>query len=384
MLLVLAFLLAIVSVLVVYVRNEILNTDTFVGTVAPLASNPAVQTAIADEVSQQLLAQVNVTAQVRNALPPRASFLATPIADGLGTVVNAATLKFVQSSAFEKLWVQMNRQAHSEVVEVLTGGSKGSVSASNGTVSLDTSKVADRVIKQLDAQGISVFDKVPTAKLPTYTLLKSTQLVRAQKATRNLNRLALLLPLLMLVCLAGAVLLARNRRRGLEYAAGTLALAMALLLVALSIGRTEYLNALNGTLPTDALGAVYDTLTAHLREVLRIILVLSLVALIAAVLVGNSHVRGWLREKDVPDWLSSGRVPIFIGAHHKGVRWGIVGVGLALLVLWASPTPLVVFVVALIVIALVALVSLFRSGRPPAAPAVAGGPSSSPPVDAAT
>ncbi len=382
-LLVLAFLLAIVSILVVFVRNEVLNTDTYVGTVAPLASNPAIQTAIADQVSQQLLAQGDVTDKVRRALPPRASFRATPIADGLGTVVTTATLKFVQSKAFEKLWVQMNRRAHGQIVTLLTGGSKGSLSTSNGTVTLDTSMVADQVIKQLDANGITVFNSVSTSKLPKFTLIRSTQLVRAQRVTRDLNKLALLLPLLTVVCLAGAVLLARNRRRGLEYAAGTLAVAMALLLVALSIGRTGYLNALGGSFPTDALGAAYDTLTAHLREVLRIILVLSLIALIAAILVGNSHVRAWLRDVHVPEWLSGGRVSTFIGVHHKGVRWGLVGGGLALLVLWDSPTPLVVFVVALIVLALVASVSLFRSRRP-SPRAVAGGPSSPPPVNAAT
>ena len=41
----LACILAVVSVLVVFARNEVLNTDAYVSTVAPLASNPAIQAA---------------------------------------------------------------------------------------------------------------------------------------------------------------------------------------------------------------------------------------------------------------------------------------------------------------------------------------------------
>ncbi len=48
MLIVLASLLAIVSVLVVFVRNEVLDTNTYVATVGPLASDPAIQSAVAN------------------------------------------------------------------------------------------------------------------------------------------------------------------------------------------------------------------------------------------------------------------------------------------------------------------------------------------------
>ena len=57
---VLASLLAVVSVLVVFVRNEVLDTDTYVATVGPLASDPAIQSAVAGAVSRHLVENVDV------------------------------------------------------------------------------------------------------------------------------------------------------------------------------------------------------------------------------------------------------------------------------------------------------------------------------------
>ena len=65
MLLVLACLLAVLSVVVVYARNELLNTDTFVATLAPLAKDPAVQTAVADQVSDSLVTQTDLEQRVQ-------------------------------------------------------------------------------------------------------------------------------------------------------------------------------------------------------------------------------------------------------------------------------------------------------------------------------
>src|SRR5450631_3973045 len=107
-LVVVACILSVLSVVTVFARNQLLNTDTYVSTVAPLASNPAIQTQVAKQVSQNLIAQTNVEARIKNALPPKAGFLTTPITSGLENVTNQIALKAVQSPAFEKVWVTAN------------------------------------------------------------------------------------------------------------------------------------------------------------------------------------------------------------------------------------------------------------------------------------
>jgi len=71
-LVVLACILSVLSVVAVFTRNQLLNTDAYVNTVAPLAGNPAIQTQIAKQVSQNLISRTDVEARVKDALPPKA------------------------------------------------------------------------------------------------------------------------------------------------------------------------------------------------------------------------------------------------------------------------------------------------------------------------
>src|ERR1700722_19876030 len=82
-LVVLACLLAVFSVVVVFARNQLLSTDACVSTVAPLATNPAIQTQVATRVSDELVARTDLNQRVKGALPNRAGFLVTPITDGV-------------------------------------------------------------------------------------------------------------------------------------------------------------------------------------------------------------------------------------------------------------------------------------------------------------
>jgi len=59
-LLVVAALLATLSVVARYARDEIINTDEYVATVTPLASDPAVQNAIAARVSTAVIEKIDI------------------------------------------------------------------------------------------------------------------------------------------------------------------------------------------------------------------------------------------------------------------------------------------------------------------------------------
>jgi len=86
-LVVVACILSVLSVVTIFARNQLLNTDAYVNTVAPLASNPAIQTQVAKQVSENLVARTDVETRVKDALPPKAGFLATPITSGLETAL---------------------------------------------------------------------------------------------------------------------------------------------------------------------------------------------------------------------------------------------------------------------------------------------------------
>jgi hypothetical protein len=370
-LVVVACLLAVVSVVAVFGRNQLLNTDRYVDTVTPLASNPAIQAEVAKRVSTELIERTDLHDRVKNALPSRASFLVTPITSEVQSVTYNITLKLVESERFQKLWVAANRASHKQLVAVLTGSSTGPVSTKNGTVSVDLGEVVAQAKKALDAKGITVFDRVPDVKA-NLVLFQSDQLVRFQRLTRLINTLVVVLPILALLAFAGGVVLTENRRRGLVRAATGLALSMGLVLVAISVARNQYLSGLDPSRSRAANAAVIDTVSAQLQDSLRTILIIGAVVAVAAFVVGIPAVRRWLSSRQRPAWLTESPFHRFVAAHRRGAQWGVLAVGLLVLVLWDRPTALVAVVVVLITLAVTGLVGLLAGLRPTPVGAAAG------------
>jgi hypothetical protein len=368
-LIVLACILAVVSIFVVFARNELLNTDAYVNTVAPLASDPAIQAAVAHQVSGRLIAQTDVQQRVKQALPPRADFLATPITNGLRNATEQITLKAVQSPQFEKLWIAANRASHKQLVALLTGEQGGTLTSSNGRVTIDLSQVEVQAKKALDAKGITVFDKVPAAKGLKFVLFQSDQLARFQRLTRFLNHLSLVLPIVTLLCFAGGVVLTRDRRRGLVRAAVGLALSMALVLVVASVARNQYLSSLDPSHSKAANAATIDAVSALLLDTVRTVLIVAALIAIGAMVAGNARFRGWLSTRNRPSWMTEGPVHTFAVAHRKGLQWGVLGLGLLVLVVWSKPTTRVAVIVVLVALALAGLVGVYAGRRPAPVPA---------------
>ena len=77
-LVVLACLLAVVSVLAVWVSGTLLDTDQWVSTVGPLASKPSIQQGVANCVTNALTENVDVQGKVEDALPPHAPTSSRP------------------------------------------------------------------------------------------------------------------------------------------------------------------------------------------------------------------------------------------------------------------------------------------------------------------
>ena len=117
-------------------------------------------------------------------------------------------------------------------------------------------------------------------------LIKSIWLKRSQNATNLLQALAVVLPILTVLCFGLAIWLSPNRRRTILRSALGLALGMALLLIAFNGGRHFYLNVLPSSVNVNAAGAVYDQLLGTLRLALRTGFAFALVVALAAWLAG--------------------------------------------------------------------------------------------------
>ncbi|HTY73730.1 MAG TPA: hypothetical protein VMI11_15130 [Actinomycetes bacterium] len=359
-LIVVAALLVPLSVLAVWAHDQVSNTDRYVKTVGPLAADPAVQKAVANRISTEIFDYLDVnqlTSQAVDALqnlglPPRVSSslsaLAVPISNGVQSFVTEQVDNFVSSKAFQEAWVAANREAHAQMVAVLSGKKSGLVQVNGQTVSVNLSAVIDTIKTQLVARGFTLAKNIPEVNAQ-FTIFQSKDLTKAQRYYRLLDRVSTWLPILALVLLGVAVFIARDRRRFLMWAGIAVAISMVVLGAMLNIFRTIYLNQLPSTVNLPAATSVYDQLVHFIRLNLRAVLVVGLAVAIGAWLSGPSGsavaTRGWinrfigsLRGGAEHAGLHTGRVGEFAARHHNGLRAVIVGATVLVYVQAAHPT----------------------------------------------
>jgi hypothetical protein len=375
-LLVVGGLLAIMSVLMIWVRDTLLDTNAWVDTIAPVAASPAVQSAIANDVTTQLFEKADVQTKVKDALPPNAAFLAAPLTNQVRSFSNTAAKKVVGSDQFQNLWVDINRKAHNAVVAVLTGEQKGRISTSGGKVTLDLSSVTSNVQSKLQSSGISALQGVSLGN-GQITLVSSPTLQKVQGATRVLKGLAFLFPVLALGCLAGATALARDRRRGLLAAALGLSIAMVVLLAILAVLQNIYLDeVVSARLPSDAASDIYNAIVHFVRQSAQVVFAVGVIVAVGAAIAGPSRaavatrraVRGGLdgvtTAREARGW-DLGPAGSWVGQHRGGLRVGVLVGAFLVLLIWSQPTAWVVLGLALVVVLLLGLIELLGHAPPP-------------------
>ena len=348
-LVVLVCVLAPISVLGVWVRNTVLHTDQYVDTMAPLASDPAVQDAISTRVTNTLVEETNLEDRITAALPTRAKRLAPVILGGAEQIVHDATLRIVQSDQFETLWRELNRRAHKRVVAVLVGKGTDTIATKNGDITVTIGPIVDKVKAALSSRT-SLFDNVDTSRLDKpIVLFSSEDLRKVQGGTDLLNDLGNYLPFVVLALLVAAILLSGNRRRTILRTALGIAFAMALLLIVFNLGRTIYLDSLPSTVNQGAASAVYDQVLTFLRTSLRTAFVVAIIVAIGAWLAGPGHLATRIRESvrgghELAPGETAPPLATFVYRYRNALRVLVIGIGLVILVVLDTPTPLAVVV----------------------------------------
>jgi hypothetical protein len=385
-LIVVGCVLAPLAGVAVWARNQVTNTDRYVRTVAPLAADPAIQAAIADQITTQIftyldvqgLTNQTVDALAERGLPPRLADqlqgLAGPLASGIQGFVRTEVNKIVQSPAFADAWTQANRVAHQTLVKALTGPGDGTVTVEGDTVTLNLAPFIETVKARLVAGGFGLAARIPAVNA-SFVLFQSADITRARSAFDLLNTLGIWLPIIAIVLLGIGVSVAKDHRRALVGAAVGVAVAMVGLGLSLAVFRTIYLDALPPqVLPHDAAAVLYDTIVAYLRLGLRTILVLALVVAGGAFLTGQSTTAVRTRQR-----LTAGIGRLRGSAEHAGWRTGPVGtwvyankqllriaaVTLATLALvfWGQPTGRTILLLAGLLLVALALIEFL--GQPP-------------------
>jgi hypothetical protein len=288
-------LLTVVAVAAVWVDAEIQNTDRYVETVAPLASNAAIQDAVTLAIMNRLQG-VDLSAAIRQAALSAREDVVASLVTSMYAYIESTVRQVVTSARFSTLWTEANRTIHAEVAALLTGKETTLVSATDDDVSIDLAPVLAAVADQLDANGITYFDdtlaKVTGTEL---VLFDASKLRSAQELAHLLHRLARLLPVLALVLFALTLALAGRRRAALRRTGIAIAITMALLLVVLSLVRSWQADQL-AAIDRPAALAFFDVLLVRLRDSVRILLIFGALLAVAATLLHHGTWR-WLTNR---------------------------------------------------------------------------------------
>lgn len=384
-LVVLAVVLTPLAVVARYLRSELLDTDRYVETVAPLAHDEALQDVIADRVTDQIFVHLDVEATVAEALdelvdqgaPELVVGLATPIADQVEGFVDEHIRDLLATDQFADLWAEANRVAHDQLDAVLSGDTDGVLDVEDGVVSLDLGALVQQIKERLLDRGFQLAERLPDDVDQQLTIFESGSLARAQNATRWLDRTATVLPLVVFALIAGAVLVAPppNRRRTLLAAAIGISLSMLVLALVLAVLRAWYLeNGAPQTMSTEAAVSIAHTLLAPLRTAMRAVLALGVVVIVAVLVTGPSPAAHSLRTAAsrgidaVRERVRGDRQPTaaeaWIGGHKGPLRLAVIAVGALALAAWSYPSGAVVLGIALAVLAGLFLLEAFGRQAP--------------------
>jgi hypothetical protein len=374
LLLALGCLLVALSLIALYVRAEVLNEDRYVDTMAPIAESAAVQQAVTGKLDTAIDDQVDFAALLRDALPPRVDPLAPALSDTLHQAVRTRLDAFVASDEFQRLWVDANRRAHARVVALLTTGKSGRLLLEGDTVYLDLGPAIDRVRTGLEQRGLErLAGAIPPSVDGRVTLLQSDAFVEARNAVDTIETLAIVLPILALICFAAYVWLSRPRRRGFLRVGLGLVVTALLMLALIGIGRTLYLDAIPPeVLPRQAAADIFDALVALLRTGVRVVALAGILVVLFALVLGHTDAIA-RRSRAVVSGLATDQRVGWVAEHRGALQIGAVVIGGLVLLSWDPPTAAVVLIDGALVIAAVLLIAaiagLNRDRAPAAAPA---------------
>lgn len=298
-LLIIATLLAFAGIFSIWVNRQALNTENWTNTSEKLLQDKEIQTQVATFLVSELYANVDVQAELEQALPPKLQPLAGPAAGGIRQLAQQVAEKALATPAVQQLWADANRAAHKSLLTILNGGGPA-LSTSGGTVTLDLAPLVQQVGSQLGVGG-NLASKLP-ADAGSLTVLRSDQLSAAQDIAKAVRYLAIVFTLLSFLLYAAAVYFAGSRRREALRSVGIgFIIAGVLALMARGFAGDAVVNGLATS--ESVRPAVTDAWTigsSLLVTVATSVIVFGILVIIGALLAGPTRYAKLLRREAAP------------------------------------------------------------------------------------
>ncbi len=310
-----------------WARRTVYNTDRYLAVVGPLASDPAIQEALARQLTQAVFTATDVEAKVQAAIAERApklAFAAGPLTSSLQGFVQDQVQQVIASERFQQFWVSANTILQKQVVAVLDGNSDVLTVQGNQVV-FNYLPLLNDALQQLSGTLSAILnrqitlptitaDTVPSEAVaslqtalgvtlpPTFgsvTLFQSDELTSVQDAVSIFNKTMILAIVLFILGVALALVLSTNRRRTL------LQLVTALIVVAVLERRfaiAQASNVVSMAKPENQaavqaiIGAFLSSLLLATKRILWVLFLVLVVAVVTAPYPWAVRARAWVGD----------------------------------------------------------------------------------------
>lgn len=299
---VLGVLLAPVALVSAWAVDEFTDTDRFVETFGPLASDPGVQRVVTAEVTALITEQVDVPALTAplfeglgETLPPVAGLALGPLEglvnSGITQLIGGTVDRVVESDAFATVWETALRTSHAQLVGALEGDPDTALTiGEEGTLGISLGPIVASVQTALVDSGVTIASAIPEVDR-TIVLVKSDSIASVQAAYRLAHAVAAWLPWLVVALIVGGVLLLGAGIRSIVGSAAGIALVMGLLIVGLAIGRAFVIDTVASTdLPVDVAQTLFHQLLGRVYSGALAVAIIGLVIAGAAWAIGRFDV----------------------------------------------------------------------------------------------
>ena len=300
--LVLAVVLAPLAAVSTTVRAQLIDTDHFVTTMAPLADDPAVQEFLSDQVMAAIETQVDFKEIVDDLadglnslnLPPAAgtaiTLLKVPAAQGMRSAVDTAVTKAIESDAFASAWQLVLANGHKAGVAAMQGRFDGLLSIKDGMLTLEGGQLVKAVSVELEDRGVGLARLIPEVSVPI-ELVPADDILAARTGYNLAAATGSWLPWAVFGLLIVGVATARRRSRALAITGLGLFAGMLLLLGGLSIGGTMFEQAVSPSLMSvDAADAILTQLTGTFKSAVTALAFACALIAFGAFMMGGTRV----------------------------------------------------------------------------------------------
>ncbi|MCS0498728.1 hypothetical protein [Protaetiibacter mangrovi] len=387
-LIVIAAILAPIALVANTADRLLTDTDYFVDTLEPIIEDPAVQQLIIDEVTDVIRTQAKLDDVVSNLfdgldgldLPPAAiralQLLEQPAINGLDTLIDRLVTQVVTSDAFRDVITQSLRITHAQVIAALSGHGDVLQISATGEIGIALGPIVEQVKTSLADAGFPFADLIPAVD-SVIVVAESSQAAQLVWLYQLAVAVGPWLQWVVIALFVVAVLVARRWAVAIFGAGLALAISASVLAAGIGVGRVFALTATAGTIPGNALGAIYDTVVASIVASAVAAIIVGLALAVVAALAGPW---GWavalrgladtgadtLRTRGEEHGLSTGRFGELVYRGRIVIRVVVAFVAAAIILFVRPLTPAIIIWTLVLSLLVVAIARILE--RPVAAP----------------